>query len=62
MKIPQLNAIKSKEQARELAIDWQNWAWDIDLSYSELAEWQDLFYALARKYHLIREFKENGII
>lgn len=53
---------KNKEQARELVIDWQNWQSEQDLSYGELLEWQAYFTVLARKYHLVREFKENGII
>ena len=52
----------NKGQARELAIDWQDWASEQSLSYAELAEWEALFEKLGRKYQLTKEFKENGII
>ena len=52
----------NKEQARDKAIEWQNWQYSKSLSYSELIEWNDYFTVLAKKYGLIREFKENGII
>lgn len=53
---------QGKERARERAIEWQ---FDFDnhaYSYGELAEWQDVFERLGKRYGLIREFKENGII
>lgn len=54
---------KTKAEARQYAIDWQSWASEQGyLSYSELAEWNAIFLALAKKYNLKREFKENGII
>lgn len=54
--------INKADEARQQAIDWQNWASDRELSYSELAEYQEHFEALANKFHLTEEFKENGII
>jgi len=57
-----LTLLKTKEEARQIAIKWQNWASKRNLSYGELAEWQGYFIALARKFHLVREFKENGIL
>lgn len=62
MKIPELNSIESSDQATELAINWQQWASEQDLSYGELAEWTDLFTNLADTYDLTDEFKENGIL
>lgn len=53
---------KTKEEAREYAIDFQNWASEQSLSYSELAEWGEIFTALGEKYGLTAEFNENGII
>jgi hypothetical protein len=61
-KFSKITEIKSKEEARQYAIDWQNWASNKNLSYSELAEWQNIFTELAEKYNLQEEFKENGII
>ena len=54
--------ISTPDQARQAAIDWQIWAADQALSYGELADWADHFRQLAKKYNLIDEFKENGII
>jgi hypothetical protein len=54
--------IKTEEEARQYAIDWQNWASEQNLSYDELAEWQGIFTELAEKFNLVDEFKENGII
>lgn len=62
MKIPKLNSIKTAEQARELAIDWQTWQQEQSLSYSELADWEDFFRKLGRDFNLTDEFKENCII
>lgn len=54
--------IKTKEEARQYAIEWQQWASDNNLSYSELESWGNYFRKLAEKFSLVREFKENGII
>lgn len=62
MKLRQAADVKTSDEARSLAIDWQAWASKANLSYSELAEWQALFISLALKYELEEEFKENGII
>lgn len=51
---------KRKEEVREMAIDFQNY--DGPMSYYELMENQYKFEKLAKRYGLIREFKENGII
>ncbi len=57
-----LLALKTADQAREHAIDWQNWASEQSLSYEELAHWQNYFETVAAKFKLTDEFKENGII
>lgn len=53
----------NKQKARDLAIQWQtqldspvqhSWQWCI--------KWSNLFHKIGRKYGLIREFKENGLI
>jgi len=54
--------IKTEQEARQYAIDWQNWASKQDLSFSELVQWNIVFEILADKYGLLEEFKENGII
>lgn len=50
-----------KAQAREKAIQWQLEFNEHNYSYGELAEFYDKFYKLAKRYGLIKEFKENGI-
>jgi hypothetical protein len=54
--------IKTKEQARQHAIEYQHFSSDKDLSYGEIIHFQNKFYLLAKKFNLVREFKENGII
>lgn len=51
-----------KEEARDKAIEWQREASERCLSYGELAEAGAYFYKLAKRYGLVKEFKENGII
>lgn len=57
-----MNYKQRKEKARKEAIEWQLSFSDKDYSYSELAEAGSHFERLARRYGLVREFKENGII
>lgn len=53
---------EGKERARAEAITWQQEAAERSMSYAELAEAQAHFEMLARRFGLVREFKENGII
>lgn len=53
---------KNKENARALAIDWQNKQNNSAVYMSEVIEQQEKFIKLAKRYGLTREFKENGII
>lgn len=53
---------RGKEAAREAAINWQAGFSSHNYSYSELAKFQDMFSRLGRKYGLLREFRENGIL
>ena len=50
-----------KEKARQEAIEWQYDAVEQNYSYGELAEFGNYFYALGKRYGLLREFRENGI-
>jgi hypothetical protein len=54
--------IETKEKARQYAIDFQKWASEKSLSYGEILHFQNKLLHLAKKFHLIDEFKENGII
>lgn len=54
--------VKTKEEARQRAIEWQHWQSKRAMSYAEAAEWAAYFEKLGRKYGLLREYRENGII
>ena len=53
---------QGKERARERAIEWQLDYENHNYSYGELAEWADTFHRLGKRYGLLREFYENGIL
>ena len=53
---------KTKEEARQQAIDYQTEVAEKDLSYSEILIMGEYFTKLAKKWDLSEEFKENGII
>lgn len=53
---------RTKEEARQFAIEWGNHQCKKPMSFYEVAEWQRFFETLANKFHLKREFKENGLI
>jgi len=54
--------VRTADEARNLAIDWQIWQSDQSLSYADVVEWQNYFEKLARKFRLTKEFKTEGII
>jgi hypothetical protein len=51
-----------KEKARNLAIDWQLNFTNNDRSWGYCITWAARWERIGRKYGLIREFKENGLI
>lgn len=53
---------KAKKRAIDKAVEWQMDFENHNYSYGELAEWQSYFTKLAKRYGLVREFRENGII
>lgn len=53
---------RAKENARNKVIEWQHDFNNHNYSYDCLVYYQDVFYRLARRYGLVKEFKENGII
>lgn len=53
---------RAKENARNKAVEWQSDFCNHDYSYGELAYYGNYFSRLAKRYGLVREFKENGII
>tara|TARA_R110000868_G_scaffold171824_4_gene407619 strand:+ start:1301 stop:1489 length:189 start_codon:yes stop_codon:yes gene_type:complete len=62
MTIPKTNIITTQQEARQLAIEWQSYFTESNLSYGDLADWQAFFQELAEKFNLVEEFKENAII
>lgn len=56
------SVINTAAEARDKAIEWQNWASERALSYGETAEWQAYFEKLGEEFNLTEEFRENGII
>jgi len=53
---------EQKAKAIQSAIDLQNYISQNDCSYGELIMYQDKFEKLGKRYGLLTEFKENGII
>jgi hypothetical protein len=54
--------IRTKEDARQCAIDWQHYASKKSISYAELSWAQAGFTKIGKKFGLMKEFKENGIL
>ena len=53
---------QGKERARELAQTWQREFSENAYSWAELAAAAARFERLGRRYGLLQEFRENGII
>lgn len=53
---------RAKERAREQAKQWQSETAARSLSWGELADAAARFQRLGRRFGLLREFRENGII
>lgn len=53
---------QAKERVRNKAIEWQYDFCNHNYSYGELIYWEDYFRGLAKRYGLVKEFEENGII
>lgn len=51
-----------KEKARNEAIEWQSDFANHNYYWSELADFSAYFEKLGKRYGLLREFRENGII
>lgn len=52
----------AKEKARQEAMEYQLTFSDHSYSYTELAEQQHHFETIGKRYGLLTEFRENGII
>lgn len=53
---------EEKEKARQKAIEWQREASEKFYSYGELAIYNQYFFDLGKRYGLLKEFRENGIL
>jgi hypothetical protein len=53
---------RKKQIVRDLAIEWQLSFEKHNYSWSDIADWGSYFERLGRRYGLLREFRENGII
>lgn len=53
---------KAKNKARNKAVKWQLNFDNQNYSWGELACYTAYFERLAKRYGLVKEFKENGII
>lgn len=50
---------KRQDEVRQQAIDWQQCEWNDEKEFMEKT-WY--FYTMGKRYGLLREFQENGII
>lgn len=57
-----INYLRGKANAREEAINWQYDFANHNYSYAELAVFSERFEKLGKRYGLLKEFRENGII
>lgn len=69
MQLKEIELVQTEGEAREIAIDWQNWVSEQNeigkeptLYTTDLIGYYDYFTKLAVKFNLTEEFKENGII
>lgn len=53
---------QAKERARQKAVDWQLTFSENSYFMSDLADFGAYFEKLGKRYGLVKEFKENGII
>ena len=51
-----------KAEIREKAIDWQYKSSQKSMYWSEVAYWSNYWYKQAKRYGLVKEFRENAII
>lgn len=56
------NYEKMKSKIRDEAIGWQNDFSNHHYTYGELAAWCEYFAKKGKRYGLLTEFRENGII
>ena len=62
MEIKNIKDVKTETEAREIAQEWQHEFESRNYDYEEISKWSFYFEGLAKKFDLVDEFKENGII
>lgn len=53
---------QEKERIRQKAIEYQQWFGERDMSYDEIVVYQNYFEKQGKRYGLLKEFRENGIL
>jgi hypothetical protein len=54
--------LQIKNKVRNDAITWQNIQSRKNCSYEEIIIWQEYLQTMAKRYGLLKEFKENGVL
>lgn len=54
--------LENKARIRQEAIEYQLSFDQNNYSYGELAIYEEYFYRMGKRYGLLREFRENGIV
>jgi len=57
-----LKNVKTKEDARQQALDWQHDFSNKSMSWADTIEAANHFEKMGKKFNLTKEFEENGII
>ena len=53
---------EKKEKARQFAMNWQNNFYKMTYDWQAVIQWNERWQKIGRKYGLVKEFKENGVI
>ena len=53
---------EQKQRARELAVQWQYDFANNNYNWEEISEFTDYFTKLGKRYGLLKEFRENGVL
>lgn len=53
---------EQKQKARELAIMWQHDFTNNNYNWEEVGGFTDYFTKLGKRYGLLKEFRENGVL
>ena len=58
-----IETIETAAEARDIAIEWQHWQSEQNLSWLETSQWGEYFEQIASKFPELKdELSENGII